>query len=150
VVDVGAVARPPRWQRSSEDTAAVVPVTPGTLWAAARLARTGAYELWLGGSFRRLVDLTVDDIVSVDERDQLNHAGQWVPLGTAELAAGRRALTLTYPEPDWRPGSGEPPFAFGPIALTPRGSESRIESVDPARAGELCGRQLDWVEAVRL
>jgi hypothetical protein len=55
---------------------------------------------------------------------------------------------LRYEAGGWRPGSqGLAPFPAGPLVVAPR-QKLRTITVDPAAARTLCGRRLDWVEAV--
>jgi hypothetical protein len=50
----------------------------------------------------------------------------------------------------WRPGSGGDSFSFGPLTLSPLDTRrNEVDSVPPSQAQSLCGRRLDWVEAVR-
>ena len=46
-------------------------------------------------------------------------------------------------------GPGEPPYGAGPIVLSRVPSDLAVTYVSPARARSLCGRSLDWIEAVR-
>jgi hypothetical protein len=50
---------------------------------------------------------------------------------------------------DLRPGSGGYPFGLGPVVLaTTTAADVPVTFVDAADARSLCGRRLDWVEAV--
>ena len=69
-------------------------------------------------------------------------------MGDADLRRGALDLSLEYGDADLHPGSGEPPFPLGPIALTPRDVRTRLISRSPQRSTELCGRPLDWIEAL--
>ena len=52
--------------------------------------------------------------------------------------------------PPVRPGSGGiPPFGVGPIVLSPETEDAPVTYVAPANAATLCGKSLDWVEALR-
>jgi hypothetical protein len=82
-------------------------------------------------------------------RHQLNHAGQFVPLGNVALDAGPHAVTLRYEESSLRPGSGGTPFPLGPLALARDTINSPVLRVPSQRARDLCGKTLDWVEALR-
>jgi hypothetical protein len=148
LLDATAADRPVDWRAGPRGSAAVVPAGAGRLAGTVRLRHGGRYEVWVGGSFRRLVDVTAGRRPFRD-RNQLNHAGQWVPLGTADLEPGDTPMALTYHDADLHAGSGGPPFALGPLALTPENARSRLLQVSPRRARSLCGRRLDWIEAVR-
>ena len=105
------------------------------------------YALWVGGSFRGELSAAVDGRRAGSRRHVLNNAGQYAQFGSVALAPGRHRVTLRYGGPDGRPGSGGLPFPLGPVVLEREGP-SRLISVPAARAASLCGRRLDWVEAV--
>jgi hypothetical protein len=39
--------------------------------------------------------------------------------------------------------------AFGPLQLTRQGPEANVEYLPSGEALSLCGKRLDWIEAVR-
>ena len=45
-------------------------------------------------------------------------------------------------------GSGGTPFGLGPLILSSTTQELPVYYVDPANAHSLCGRSLDWIEAL--
>ena len=147
VIDATAAPRPGDWRPSRDEVMAVVPGSPGTLTATVRVPADGEYELWLGGSFRREVELRAQR-ARLSDRGQLSHESTWQPMGEAKLRRGSTDVTLTYGDADLHPGSGKPPYPLGPIALTPRSVRTRLIYVSPQRATELCGRSLDWIEAL--
>ena len=81
------------------------------------------------------------------ERHRLSHTGQYEPLGTVRLAAGRHEVEIDYTTGALHPGSGGPAPSLGPLFFAPR-SAQEVEHLSPARARTLCDRSLDWVEAV--
>jgi hypothetical protein len=83
-------------------------------------------------------------------RHHLNNSGLFVPLGTAELAAGAHQVSIRIDDADLHPGSGGRPSPLGPLILTNSGpTEAAVVSVAPDRAEDrLCGRSWDWIEAV--
>ena len=110
--------------------------------------RRGEYGVWIGGSFVGRVAAAIDGRTVGSARHQLEWPGQLVELGTTRLAAGAHRLRLDYDVGGWRPGShGDGPFPLGPLVLAPAAAP-RLISVAPSRARSLCGRRLDWVEAV--
>jgi hypothetical protein len=147
VVSTAYAPRPGDWRASRTEEMAVVPGSAGTLNATLNAPYTGPYELWLGGSFRREVALSARRL-GVSDRGQLSHEDTWQPMGRHALHRGALDLTLAYGDADLHPGSGKPAFPLGPIALTPWNVGTRLLYRRPARATELCGRSLDWVEAV--
>jgi hypothetical protein len=126
---------------------AVFPVS-GSSFATRFHASGGAYDVWAGGSFLGLVSAEVDGRRVGVARHQLEWTGQYVDLGSVRLGTGDHRLTLSLTTGGWRPGSrGVSPFPLGPVAVAPD-APMRLVSVPPARAASLCGRRLDWVEAV--
>jgi hypothetical protein len=74
-----------------------------------------------------------------------------VPLGKAFLSAGSHGVLLSLDGPDLRPGSGGYSLAMGPLRLSTSTSvDSSVVSVNAAEARSLCGKRLDWIEAVHL
>ena len=148
VIDLPTTSYPHRWTTWSGDPAAVYPYSPGTLTAVVKLPTGGRYGVYLGGSFRRQLDVAVDARHVVTIRQQLNHPGAYTPLGSLYLKPGIHAVTLTYSNANFWPGSGGTPFALGPLVLSKTTQELPVTYVDPAKAGSLCGKSLDWIEAV--
>ena len=108
----------------------------------------GPYDVWLGGSFLGKFSASIDGREVGSARHQLEWSGQLVRLGGTPLAGGPHTVTLRYDAGGWPPGShGIAPFPAGPLVVAPREKLSTI-AVDPAAAQTLCGRRLDWVEAV--
>jgi hypothetical protein len=109
----------------------------------------GTYGLWLGGTFQGAVAVSVDGRRVSGARDVLDWPGTFVAAGSVRLAAGRHALLVRYGGPDLHPGSAGPPeFGFGPIALGVGAAERPVTYVQPGNVRSLCGKRLDWVEAV--
>jgi hypothetical protein len=126
---------------------AVFPVA-GSSFATRFHATVGAYDVWVGGSFLGLVSAAVDGRGVGVARHQLEWTGQYVDLGSVRLDTGDHRLTLSLTTGGWRPGSrGVSPFPLGPVAVAPD-VPVRLVSLPPARAASLCGRRLDWIEAV--
>ena len=164
VPDCGAVLRlarssprPALLAAASQATPVTMPV-PSPLPEGDTLTRftvpaPGRYEVWLGGSFIRRLQVYVDGARVASWHEQLNEAGQWTPLGTARLRAGTHRLRLAYGDAALYPGSGGPGaagpfFAVGPLALAPVPRAGAISYVEPAAARSLCGRRWDWIEAL--
>ena len=62
--------------------------------------------------------------------------------------AGTHSVTLRSRAADLSPGSGGPPLGLGPLLVSRPATDLPITSVQPAAARSLCGRRLDWIEAV--
>jgi hypothetical protein len=147
VVQLSRASYPATW-RTSGDPNIVVPTGRGTLEADVDLAGTGRYALWLGGSVRGHLELTVDGRLAGSSRDQLNTFGEYTPLGEVRLPAGVHRLTLRYGGADLHPGSGGGAFPIGPIVLSRGDADRPVTYVRPGNARMLCGKSLDWVEAL--
>jgi hypothetical protein len=94
--------------------------------------------------------LSIDGRPLAARRHDLNWPGQYIEMGERELASGLHRVTLDYRGPDLHPGSGgNPPFGAGPIILSRSGPSQAVTYVPSARARALCGRRLDWIEALR-
>jgi hypothetical protein len=105
------------------------------------------YDLYVRGSFRGKLQVRVDGRQVSAERHRLSHAGQYEPLGSVALPAGRHEVAIDYSTGVLQPGSGGPAPSLGPLYFAPR-SAANVEHTAPARASALCDRSLDWVEAV--
>jgi hypothetical protein len=120
--------------------------TPGTALFHLSVPSTQTYQLWLAGSFTRGFDLRVDGrgLGSVE-----NELGGWVHVTDLSLTAGGHTFSLTYPQPDLTPGSGDNMGTYlSAIALVPQSPPSELIVVSPQQATRLCGRPLNWVELV--
>jgi hypothetical protein len=132
---LAAVLRPP---------AVVAP----SLQADVRVPTAGRYGVWLGGSLRRRVEMSVDSTSVGAVRDQLNNEGQFTPIGDVALSAGPHRVTLRYDDSRLRPGTGGRSFPLGPLILSRATAARAVTYVQPANARSLCGKDLDWVEAL--
>jgi hypothetical protein len=83
--------------------------------------RSDSYDLWIGGSVRGRLDVLVDGTRVASARHQLSYAGQFVPLGRAELTAGAHTVEFRQSKPAFAPGAGGEPWPLGPFALSPAG-----------------------------
>ena len=110
----------------------------------------GSYGVWVGGSFRSAVGIDVDGRRVGGARNSLGWPDTFTYIGSVRLAPGRHTLRFRYAGAGLRPGSGgTPPFGVGPIVLSPATEDSAITYVRPADARSLCGKSLDWIEALR-
>ena len=146
VADLSQSTRPSSWPAGPAGT--VVPGNAGSLSSVFTAPIAGRYGFWLGGSFRDRVRLLVDGVLVGSARDQLESTAQATPLGSIELAKGRHRFELRYDGRGLRPGSRGAPFFLGPLEIGAPATAARLTRVAPAGAGSLCGRSLDWIEAV--
>ncbi len=141
---------PAGWLHEAEEHS-LVPTFPGTAVSHIAVASAEPYELWLAGSFARGFEVSVDGRHVGTVRNRLLPFAGYVHVATVFLEPGVHAIQLTYPHPNLGPGSGWGQFTYlSAIALEPTLHPPRaLISVSPARARQLCGRKLDWIEIVR-
>jgi hypothetical protein len=137
---------PKSWAASGDG---LYPHGGGTVRTAVRVADTSRYRFWIGGAFLGRLTLAVDGRRVAGADGQLQWSGQYVPLGMRLLRPGLHNVRLTYasggPEPG---GSAHAPLPMGPLVVAPL-SRPHLIPVPSSDARALCGRRLDWVEAVR-
>ncbi len=146
VVPLAAATRPPTWTLDPQGT--VVPQGSGVMFVRVNVPAAGAYGVWLGGSFRDTVSISGDETKVGSKTAQLSEAGQLVPFGSVTLSKGLHVFTIVYSRDRLRPGGGSYSFGFGPLELGAPATHARLVTVAPAAAGSLCGKELDWIEAV--
>ena len=146
VTDLSTQALPPGW--SAGLSGSVYPAGEGELQVPVRVDQPGRYELWMAGAFRNRLEASVDGVSVGSASNRIDHDGMLTKLGEAELGDGNHTVRLSYSGADWRPGTGGAQFAFGPLVLTKANDDRAITYVDPSAARSLCGKPLDWVEAL--
>jgi hypothetical protein len=134
---------------ATDSSGLLYPKSAGDVEAVVTVRRAGTYGLWLGGSFRSRLRAYVDGELVADARHYANDGSHYAPLGSVALRRGVHSLRLRVDGPGLRPGSGGYPFGMGPLVLS-RGTAAgtTVTSVAPAAARSLCGKRLDWIEAV--
>jgi hypothetical protein len=109
------------------------------------------YRLWVGGSFSSLLTAKLDGQTIGQQRNQTAWPGNFLYFGKAYLTRGTHLLVIKHSGPDWRPGSAaRQPFGLGPFVIA-RGAGAdklTVTKVKPQAAHSLCGKSLDWVEAL--
>jgi hypothetical protein len=122
-----------------------LPTRSGKVSLDIAVPRTARYRVWVGGSIRGRLAVAVDGTSVGSAERQLQNAGQWLQLGAATIPAGRRRVDMIVDLPALSPGTGGGSFPLGPLLLQPERSNRLLE---PLSARALCGRNLDWVEAL--
>jgi hypothetical protein len=140
---------PPYWHPDGADPTNVRAVGAGTLSGAIDVTQPGRYVIWVQGSFDRGFTVVVDGRRVGTLRDQLNPRGQFASAGAVTLAPGRHAIALVRGAGDLRPGDGGRNRLLGPIVLDPASDTPVVRQVPLSRWRDLCGKRLDWVEAIR-
>jgi hypothetical protein len=127
----------------------VTPSLSGTASAQITAPEAGRYSAWLGGNWFGRSSVTVDGREVGAKRAELNWPGLYTDLGSVELGPGPHTVALTYDSGGWHPGSGGPPYSFGPLTLSREDAREPVQKIAPSDARALCGLPLDWIEAVR-
>jgi hypothetical protein len=145
----GSIGAPTSFGTYGEDRAAIYLTKPYTLQASFTAPTDGDYGAWVGGAFKGHVDVSIDGTRVGSVRNVLDWPETFVPAGTLQLAAGAHSLLLRYEGADLRPGSaGVPEFGLSSVALGIGTADRPVSYVRPSAARSLCGKRLDWVEAV--
>jgi hypothetical protein len=141
--------RPAPWAQDHASQT-LTPTTPGRALAQIEVYGNQDYKLWLGGSFSRGFEVSVDGRQVGRVKDELLSIGGYAPVADVYLTPGIHAFALTYPHPDLTPGSGDnQQTSLSAISLQPlRRPRAELLTLTPAQARSLCGRSLDWVELV--
>jgi hypothetical protein len=148
VIDLTRTAHPPNWVAAPEQPGGISPLGSGAVDVMVTAPNAGRYGIWIQGSFRRELDLSVDGRRITSERNELSHGSQFVPLGSIELTAATHDVRLSYGGEDLRPGSDGPPMPLGPLVLSTATADRPVEYLPSNNAGTLCGQRLDWIEAL--
>jgi hypothetical protein len=125
------------------------PTKAGTFETSVATPSAGRYGVWLGGSFRRELELLVDGKEVSTKRNRINVVGQYELMGIMGLGKGAHRVAFRYGAADLHPGSDGTPFALGPLILSTSTDDAPVTYVKPAAAKSLCGKDLDWVEALK-
>jgi hypothetical protein len=145
VTGLGAARLPHGW--TVDAGGHVYPGSGGTAQVPVAVPRAGVYEVWLGGSSRRSITLSVDGRRTGGAGPQLGEGPQYLPFGTARLTAGPHTVSLHVDDDLLAPGAGGAAPGLGPLILRPA-ADNRLITVPASAARSLCGRRLDWIEAL--
>jgi hypothetical protein len=128
----------------------LVPTTPGRALGHIALTSSENYELWLGGSFARGFEVSIDGRAVGKVKNELASFNGYAFIANVFLTAGVHTFVFRYPHSDLTPGSGANEFtSLSSIALQGQSPASELIEVTPQKAAQLCGRPLDWIELVR-
>jgi hypothetical protein len=112
--------------------------------------RDGKYRVWVGGSFSSALTAAIDGQRIGLQRNQTEWPGNFLNFGSAHLRPGNHLLVIKHKAPDWRPGSTAiQPFGLGPFVIAQGTDDRDVTIVKPGKAHSLCGKSLDWIEALR-
>jgi hypothetical protein len=146
---LGEAIHPETWVPTEPGSPDLIPTGAGSAELTLEVPRAGRYDLYLLGSVRNRLDLVIDGEVAGSVDEQLNESRQYLYFGDAELGAGTHDVELVLHGQTLGPGSGGPPQPVGPLVLDPVANQDPpLLELPSARAEELCGKTLDWVEAL--
>ncbi len=121
---------------------------PGSVTAHVTLASAGSYRLWVQGDAGRSLRATVDGSPAGTVRNASGGDGNTIAYDVRTLTAGPHTIVLTRGGGSLAPGDGAPTLVQR-IALAPLAADAApVHSVPLAHWRTLCGRPLDWVEAL--
>jgi len=142
------VEYPPDWVPDPVNKT-LTPLSDGTASGSVTVPEAGRYKVWVGGSSRGRVSVEIGGQDAGSARGLLNNNAQFIGLGELDFEAGSLPVALTYKKGGvLRPATGGYPFGIGPVILEPVDDPSMVR-VSSRDAQRLCGRSLDWIEAVR-
>jgi hypothetical protein len=111
----------------------------------------GPYEIGIDGTILSRLELSLGGKVVAATRHDLNWPAEYNPLAVVRLPKGDTRLVLHYTGPDVHPGSAGAGtgFGLGPLLVGRSDLGLQVRFVEPAKARTLCGKSLDWIEAIR-
>jgi hypothetical protein len=140
---------PGDWIPTEAGSPDLVPHGPGTAALEVEVPRPGRYGFYLQGSVRNPLHLLLDGVEIGSVAEQINENRQFLYFGTALLGAGFHQVELVYDGQSLAAGSGGAPEPIGPLVLGPVANEDPPVIRRPSSAARtLCGKNLDWVEAL--
>jgi hypothetical protein len=143
----GIEPRPPGWGVDPADSSVLLVHGAGKLEGPVEVPRAGRFDVWLEVSDPRGYEVLVDGR-RVGRAGAINGRAVSEKVGTVELEAGSHTIVLLRPGGTLAPGNGGM-RRLGPVGLVPAGAEEHpVSEIEPERWEELCGKELDWVEAV--
>jgi hypothetical protein len=111
---------------------------------------SGQYGVWVGGSFSSTLTAKLDGRAVGQQRNQTEWPGNFLNFGSANLTKGQHTLEIIHSGPDWGPGSAaKQPFGLGPFVIAEGTDDRPVNYIPTKDAHSLCGKSLDWIEAVR-
>jgi hypothetical protein len=144
--------RPPAWAVDGSTPATLDMDGQGEVLGTLSVPVTGRYELWLGGSFDRAIDVELDDRLVARTPGALSGRGQFASLDRSlALTSGSHTVRIFRPGRSLAPGAaGGASRLLGPLVLTRADGAAPLVRLLAARDWrKLCGVSADWVEVVR-
>ena len=145
-VPLDAPPLPPGWA-SGNVTGSVSATATGSVSTTFSVPSDGTYQGDLGGTAFGDVRVLVDGKELYADHGRLNWSPYANPMPPVELTAGQHTLTVEYAT-TWRPGGSATPANLGPVVFSTSGADVPVTYVPTSTALSLCGKRLDWIEAV--
>jgi hypothetical protein len=142
---------PATWVPDPADPTNLIPAGgAGALTGTVRVTEPSRYTVWVQGSFDRGFVVLVDGRrVGIVQHEQ-NPRGQYAAAGSIALSPGPHTITLQRPGRHlFHPGDGGRDRQLGPIVLDPASDTRTVRRLPLSGWRSLCGRSLDWIEAIR-
>jgi hypothetical protein len=140
---------PIAWTPTEPGSPDLIPRGPGSMELEVSVPLSDHYGFYLQGSVRNRLTVLVDGREVGSIVQQLNPAKQFLYFGSASLEQGPHIVTLDYEGQTLGPGSGGPPEPIGPLVLSSvRNEDPPVRKLPSSDARSLCGKHLDWVEAL--
>jgi hypothetical protein len=150
------------WKSQTQGAAVPKRLRSGVIEGSLLAPAPGHYGFWLSGVFDRRVQLSVDGEELAKARTEFNFSYPfYIYMGGVQLSKGRHHLELRYGAGgDLHPGTGgraavsprlgarQVLLGFGPLVFSRDSPSWSVTYVRPSRARALCGKYLDWVEAI--
>jgi hypothetical protein len=137
---------PANWGRDGGDPEVYRPVGPGRVAGTTRLS-AGRYDVWAEFSDQRDVRVYVDDQLVATFEDHLNPRQSPTRLGTVTVGDGSHRVRIDRGGGSPQPGNGGFNRIIGPLYFQAAG-EVRVQTIDASQWRTLCGRRLDWIQAL--
>jgi hypothetical protein len=147
VYDLNTFSHPAAW--TDPAGADLLPGTTGSAKGQIYVANPGTYHVWVGGSVRSRLTVLVDGLRIGSATNQLNVNGQWTDYGSTSLGPGNHTVELRSAGPDLVPGSAGLAPPLGPLELSLGADNATVTYLATSHASSLCGRAVDWIEAVK-
>ncbi|MEI8104761.1 MAG: hypothetical protein WCH31_02820 [Actinomycetes bacterium] len=139
----------PRGWKATDDGINAYPTSDARISVEMPIRSGGTYQTWIGGFTPGKLVISVDGRPIGTITHLIERPGQFYPLDRVSLTTGTHTISLDYTRPLLQPGSRATlSDAMGPIAFSETGHDTPVRYLAPAKASALCGRSLDWIEAV--
>ncbi len=140
---------PASWVPTEPGSPDLVPHGAGGLALEVSVPRSGRYGFYLQGSVRNRLSVSVDSREVGAVAEQLNAAKQFLYFGQVPLSRGSHQVVIAHAGQTLGPGSGGPPAPIGPLVISAAENQRPpVRKLPSRRARALCGRNLDWIEAL--